>query len=232
MFHLNTFESRAQLDQIFATQVANLLKIAIATKGQASIAVSGGSTPKAFFNALSKEELAWHKVIITLADERWVDEHSDASNTRLVKAHLLQNNAALANFFELKIADQLDQNTLAQLNKHAEETLLPFDVLILGMGEDGHTASLFPCSEQISTALSLTNHNSLMKVQPRTAPYQRITFTLSSLLKSKAVFLHICGENKYQVLQQALVDALAVETMPIRAFLHHKTLNTQVMFAN
>ena len=230
MFTLKNFTSRAVLDQQFAHQVAQLLIQAIAEKGQASIAVSGGSTPKGFFQALSTHDLAWHKVTVTLVDERWVDVNSIDSNTRLVKENLLQNKAAQANFFDLKVTDKLTQVTLESLNEKAKKNLLPFDVVILGMGEDGHTASLFPCSEQIKNALSLDNKHVLMSVSPKTAPYQRITFTLSALLTSKNIFLHLNGENKQQVLTQALDDTNAL-VMPIRAFLHHPTVNIQIMWA-
>ncbi len=230
MIAMHNFSSREQLDLRFAEQVAQLLSNAISEKGSASIAVSGGSTPKGFFEALSKKSLAWDKVTITLADERWVDEASDASNTRLVKDNLLQNNAKDAQFFALKVAANLDEQTLAQLNKTASEQVLPFDVLILGMGEDGHTASLFPCSNEIKQALSLDNSDALMSVQPQSAPHQRITFTLSALLKSTAIFLHICGENKQQVLDKAIASD-DVLVMPIRAFLHATNVTTEVMFA-
>jgi len=231
MIAMHKFSSREQLDLRFAEQVAQLLANAISEKGCASIAVSGGSTPKGFFEALSQKALAWDKVTITLADERWVDETSEASNTRLLKENLLQNNAKEAQFFALKVAATLNEQTLAQLNNTATEQVLPFDVLILGMGEDGHTASLFPCSNEIKQALSPENKDVLMSVQPKTAPHQRITFTLNALLKSTTVFLHICGENKQQVLDKAIAsdDVLA---MPIRAFLHAKDVTTEVMFAH
>ena len=99
MYQMNEFAQRAVLDSVLATSVADILIKAIAEKGQASIAVSGGSTPKGFFTALSNKDLAWDKVTITLADERWVNFESDASNTRLVHENLLQNKAAKANFF-------------------------------------------------------------------------------------------------------------------------------------
>lgn len=230
MYQITEFDDRPTLDVSFAEKVAQILTASIAKKGKASIAVSGGSTPKGFFNALSHKEIAWDKVTITLADERWVDENSDASNTRLVKKNLLQNNASKANFFNFKIADKLNKATLEQLNKQAE-LLLSLDVLILGMGEDGHTASLFPCSEQINEALSLTNSDALISVQPKTAPHQRLTFSLAALLQSKNVFLHLCGESKKQVLKDALADDNAL-IMPIRAFLHSPTVTTKIMYAN
>tara|TARA_R110002050_G_scaffold57996_3_gene130629 strand:+ start:385 stop:1080 length:696 start_codon:yes stop_codon:yes gene_type:complete len=230
MHTLNDFDSKADLDEALAEKVSQLLQLAIATKGKASIAVSGGSTPTGFFKVLSNKSIDWKKVTITLADERWVDLNSDASNTRLVHENLLQNNASVAKFFHLKQGETLSEETLVDLNIAAVNTLLPLDVVILGMGEDGHTASLFPCSEQIAAGLDESNKNALMKVQPKTAPNQRITFSFAALKQSKHVFLHICGDSKKQVLEKALSDNNIFE-MPIRAFLQGNTIDTQVYWA-
>jgi 6-phosphogluconolactonase len=226
---MNEFAQRAVLDSVLATSVADILSTAIEKNGQASLAVSGGSTPKGFFSVLSNKDIAWDKVTITLADERWVNFESDASNTRLVHENLLQNKAASASFFHIKQGEVLNDETLTKLND-AAKAILPLDVLILGMGEDGHTASLFPCSEQINDCLSLTNPNALMKVVPQTAPNDRITFTYSHLAKSKNVFLHSCGESKKSVLDKALAHTNQQE-MPIRAFLQNPEINTQVYWA-
>ena len=230
MYQLNNFDSKAQLDEALAENVSQLLQSAIALKGKASIAVSGGSTPKDFFNILSKKDIEWKNVTITLADERWVELNSIASNTRLVHENLLQNKATGAKFFHLKQGEKLCEETLADLNLAANSALLPLDVVILGMGEDGHTASLFPCSDQIVEGLALTNENSLMKVEPKTAPHQRITFSFAALKQSKNVFLHLCGDNKKQVLDKAL-SASDVFEMPIRAFLQGDGIDTQVYWA-
>jgi len=210
--------------------VSQILAQAIKLKGKASIAVSGGSTPKGFFAELSQSDIEWSKVTITLADERWVSMDSQDSNTRLVHENLLQNKAASARFFHLKDAEQLNESTLSDLNLQANTTILPLDVLILGMGEDGHTASLFPCSDEISQGLAADNSNALLSVVPKTAPYQRISFSFAALSQSKNTFLHLCGENKKVVLNQAMQSEDIFE-MPIRAFLYHPTLNTQIYWA-
>ena len=230
MHQLTEFNSRENLDTELATTITNILADAIKTNGKASIAVSGGSTPKGLFKILSKSELDWSKVTITLADERWVNIDSDASNTRLVHENLLQNNAANAKFFHLKQGEELTPDTLADLNIAAKSSLLPLDVLILGMGEDGHTASLFPCSDEIAAGLAIDNEAALLAVQPKTAPHQRISFTFASLITSKNTFLHLCGEGKQTVLAQALAGSDNFE-MPIRAFLQHPSVNTQVFWA-
>jgi 6-phosphogluconolactonase len=230
MFEQNNFDTREQLDLALADKISGILQQAISQKGKASIAVSGGSTPKGFFKVLSNKNIDWDKVTITLADERWVDINSDDSNTRLVHENLLQNKAAAAKFFHLKQGEDLCDETLADLNIAANSTLLPLDVLILGMGEDGHTASLFPCSAQIKQALDINNDNALMKVEPTTAPHQRITFSFASLSQSKNTFLHLCGDNKKQVLAKAL-NGDDVFDMPIRKFLQADNIDTQVYWA-
>lgn len=229
MYQLNNFKTRDDLDYALASKVASELIEAISSKGKASIALSGGSTPKGFFNKLSQIDLAWDKVTITLADERWVEFESDASNTRLVHESLLQNKAEKATFFHLK-RGELSAQTLKELNVEAKEQLLPFDVLILGMGEDGHTASLFPCSKQIKQGLDESNQDSLMKVVPQTAPNDRITFTFSHLIQSTNIILHVCGDNKKVVLDKAINGNDEFE-MPIRAFLNNKNIQTQVFWA-
>ncbi|WP_019027875.1 6-phosphogluconolactonase [Colwellia piezophila] len=230
MHQLTEFLTRNDLDVALAKKVSQLLSEAIKLKGKASIAVSGGSTPKGFFKVLSERDLDWSKVTITLADERWVAIDSQDSNTRLVHENLLQNNATAAKFFHLKQGEEFSDETLNDLNIAAKTSLLPLDVLILGMGEDGHTASLFPCSDEINVGLDEKNDAALLKVQPKTAPHQRISFTFASLITSKNIFLHSCGEAKKTVLTQALKGEDPFE-MPIRAFLHHPSLNTQIFWA-
>ena len=230
MYQLNEFDSKATLDAALAEKVATTLKEAISVKGKASLAVSGGSTPKGFFSALSQYDLPWKKVTVTLADERWVNIDSDASNTRLVCENLLVNKAKDAKFFHLKQGEELCAETLNDLNLAANNTILPLDVLILGMGEDGHTASLFPCSKEINEALSTDNKDVLMKAVPTTAPHDRITFTYASLIESQNVILHIAGASKKEVLEEALANDDAFQ-MPIRAFLHHPEVTTQVFWA-
>ncbi|GAA5144042.1 6-phosphogluconolactonase [Thalassotalea piscium] len=228
MYQINEFKQRESLDQALASKVADILVEAVKSKGKASIAVSGGSTPKGFFKALSQIDLPWANITITLADERWVAFDSADSNTRLVHENLLQNKAVAANFFHLKQDNILSEETLADLNVAAASMLLPLDVLILGMGEDGHTASLFPCSDQIDECFSTSAP--LLRVLPKTAPNERISFSFLSLKESKNIFLHISGTGKKVVLNKALADT-NIKEMPIRAFIQDPEINTQVFWA-
>lgn len=214
-----TFAFPDDLTAQFATDIAGLLADGIASNGRASLVVSGGRTPVALFQTLAQTELDWDKIDITLADERWVDVEDDASNEKLVKTHLLQEFAAKANFIGLKTEHANAEDAVQACTDRLSGMAKPFDVLILGMGEDGHTASLFPCSEQVEAGLDLDSGKEFIAVQPTTAPNQRMSLTLPALLNSKRIFLHLTGESKRQVAQQA--DAGSDETeMPIRAIIH------------
>ena len=228
MMQLQQFSSSDDLNQDFAQRLVGILERAISERGAAYLVVSGGRTPQALFKALSHVELAWDKVTVLLADDRWLDDEQSDSNERLVKATLLQNKAAAAKFISLY------SNTASAFDGAATVleriTALPtFDAVILGMGEDGHTASLFPCSAQITAGLA-PDAPAVLAVEPQTAPYQRMSLSLPRLLDSRNIFLHLVGSNKLPVLNKAMAeqDALA---MPIRAFLHHPQALVTVMYS-
>lgn len=222
------YDSVEQLNADFARRIADILTAAINVSGTASLVVSGGRTPQAMFNTLSKMAIDWSKVSITLADERWVGVDDPASNEAMVKSNLLVNHGAAATFIGLKTAHDDARDAIDECSKNLNSIKTPFDVLILGMGEDGHTASLFPCSEQISQGLDLSNDAQYIAVQPTTAPNQRMSLTLKALLNSKNVFLHLTGTSKKQVLETVLADEDEL-AMPIRAVIHRT--NVELVWA-
>jgi len=214
------YNSVAELNQAFVLKVCSILEQAIKQDGRASLIVSGGRTPVALFQALSMQVLDWSKVDISLADERWVEVDDPASNEKMLREQLLQNNAAVANFVGLKNPATDANDGVQHCNSKLSQIKTPFDVLILGMGEDGHTASLFPCSDQIEAGLDMQSGQNYIAVSPTTAPNQRMSLTLPALVNSRNVFLHLTGESKKQVLQQAL-SGDDFKAMPIRAVLNH-----------
>jgi 6-phosphogluconolactonase len=214
------FRTTEQLNTAFSRKIVKLLRDGIEENGRASLVVSGGRTPAALFDSLSKSSLDWSNVDISLADERWVENTDDASNEKMLRTKLLINNAANANFVPLKTQHSNAEDAVLTCTDNIFKMHRPFDVLILGMGEDGHTASLFPCSEQIAQGLDLESESSYIAVQPTTAPNQRMSLTLPALLNSNQIFLHLTGESKKEVLNTVLDgdDELA---MPIRAVINN-----------
>jgi len=208
---INAFDNADALTSAFADTLIELLKDGIAQRGRASLVVSGGRTPLALFKQLSQTDLEWDKVDITLADERWVGENDEASNTKLVRENLIQIKAAAAHFVTLKTDDADANDGIAEAENRLSSFSLPFDALILGMGEDGHTASLFPCSAQIEDGLNLASGKICIATQPTTAPHQRISLTLPAILNSRNIFIHLTGEKKKQVLEDALANSTELE---------------------
>lgn len=146
------FDSADTLATEFAQTLTDILKSGIETRGRASLVVSGGRTPAALFKTLSNTDLAWDKVDITLADERWVDEDHEASNAASVRKNLLQNKAAAANFVTPKTADADANDAIAEVENRISSFSQPFDALILGMGEDGIQRHCFPAQSRWQTA--------------------------------------------------------------------------------
>ncbi len=214
------YVSTEQLNRSFASNICRILRTGIEENGRASLVVSGGRTPAALFSALSKASLEWDKVDITLADERWVDNSDDASNEKMLRAKLLVNNAANANFVPLKTQHANAEDAVDECTANLQNIHSPFDVVILGMGEDGHTASIFPCSAQVAEGLDLDSGKAYIAVQPTTAPNQRMSLTLPALLNSKNIFLHLTGDSKKQVLETVLSDN-DEQAMPIRAVINN-----------
>lgn len=210
------FDNPEQLAEGLARDVAERLRQAITTNGQATLVVSGGRSPVAFFKALAQQPLDWPKVLVSLADERWVPvEHAD-SNEGLVKQYLLQGPAAAARFLGLyQPADSHDE--AAQAADHALAALPVIDVLILGMGEDGHTASLFPGSPNLHEALRVDGHRRCLPMQAPSVPHERLTLTRRVLAAARSRVLSVSGQGKLDTLRTALAGDDVAE-MPIRAF--------------
>ncbi len=219
-FKENIFSSADELSLAFSKRIVGILQSAIENDGKASLLVSGGRTPIPMFKLLAEQDLDWSKVSISLVDDRWVSEADDASNAKTVKAHLLQGKAAKAHFVGLKMAADDAAEAVSECTQNLADFKRPFDVLILGMGEDGHTASLFPCSAQIKAGLDLSTDAEYIAVQPTSAPHQRMSLTLKAILNSQNLFLHLTGDSKKTVLEKALAGDDAYE-MPIRAVLQN-----------
>lgn len=227
---MHAFASGAELAAGLADKVAEALSAAIATRGSASIAVSGGSTPKAFFQELSSRVLDWDKVTITLVDERFVPPDNPRSNHLLVNANLLKDKAAAAQFLPLyqPAADAKKSAVIATRETRGIDD--PFDIAIVGMGGDGHTASFFPGGNNLKLALDPNTPRGIITMEADGAGEPRLTFTFSSLQDARLLVLHIEGESKKEVLAKAEQPGDEME-MPIRAFLRRAASPLQIYWA-
>ncbi|WP_075292525.1 6-phosphogluconolactonase [Pararhizobium arenae] len=227
---LHQFDNGAALAEGLADAVAEALSTAIAARGKATLVVSGGSTPKAFFQALSSKPIDWPNVVVTLVDERFVPPESDRSNHKLVSDNLLKAAAAGAQFLPLYHAAD-DAERAAELATEATASLgAPFDVVILGMGTDGHTASFFPGGSRLAEALDANTPRGVITMEADGAGEPRLTFTFSSLQDARLLVLHIEGNGKKDVLAKAEAPGDEAE-MPIRAMLRRASSPLQIYWA-
>lgn len=227
-FH--SFLNRKELTEKLSSTIADYLTEGITNNGSASLAVSGGSTPVGLFRTLSTLEIEWEKVFICLVDERWVEPTNDDSNEKLVRTHLLQNNAAAASFTGMKNAAATAGDGADECTQNLKELPMPFDVLILGMGGDGHTASLFPGAKKLSAATDMQSGKICMGIAPLTAPHERMTLTLPAILDSRQIFLHITGQEKKDVLERAQEKG-SVKELPIRFILTQNSTPFNIYWA-
>ncbi len=224
------FADAASLAQNLADAVASVLKVAIAERGAATIAVSGGSTPKRFFQALSTRKLDWSKVTVTLVDERFVPADNPRSNHLLVADNLLQGEAASARFLPLYHSAATADEAAKVASAAIASLPVPFDVVILGMGNDGHTASFFPGGDRLVEALSSATPRGVITMEAEGAGETRLTLTFSSLQDAHFLVLHIEGQAKKDTLENALADG-EEKDMPVRAVLRRAATPVDIYWA-
>ena len=215
------FPDPPALAEALAQSVADDLRTALAERGAASLALSGGNTPKAFMQALALQPLEWPRIAVTLVDERWVPESNARSNAALVRANLLQGPAAAARFVPLYRDAPEPEQALAEVESDLAALPSPFDALVLGMGNDGHTASFFPGGDRLAAALDPSTTALLLPMRAPDAGEPRITLTLPPVLAARHLYLHIEGAGKRQVLAEALSGEGRGNSYPVRSVLKH-----------
>jgi 6-phosphogluconolactonase len=227
---MHSFEIASALAEALADRVATSLTAAIAIRGEATLAVSGGSTPKAFFEALSSRMIDWPQVKVTLVDERFVPEDNPRSNHLLVKTHLLKNAAMAAQFVPLYRPEATIEEAAVTASGIVPGMTGPFDAVILGMGTDGHTASFFPGGDHLAAALDLTLPRRVMTMEAPGAGEARLTLSFSALHDAGLLVVHIEGAEKKSVLDKALSGTDEAD-MPIRAVLERAASTPEIYWA-
>jgi 6-phosphogluconolactonase len=218
------------LSQELATQIAANLAAAIGARGLASLVVSGGRSPVRLFEILRTRAIDWDRVCIALADERWVDPQDAGSNERLVRDTLLKEQAAAARFLGLKNgAPSPDLGAVSAWETFARVPR-PFDTMVLGMGDDGHTASLFPGSPNLPSALNPAAAAGCVGMWSPVPPHARLSLNLSALLDSRRIVVLITGDSKWRTYAAACAPG-PVPDMPIRAVLRQSRAPVDVMWS-
>lgn len=216
---LISFASREAMAARVADLIEAQMRRAIAAEGAGEIAVSGGSTPEALYQELSARNLAWEKTHVTLVDERWVSTDHPRSNEAFVRSAFA--NAEGISITGLFNGAETPRDAVADIEACLDERAKPFDAVVIGMGDDGHTASWFPHADGLETAL--TGTDSVCAIAAKQSDItgtevDRMTLTLSAIKDAQLIVLLLAGGSKRRTFENAL-KAGSIEDMPVRAIL-------------
>jgi len=212
------YRTREQLAEALAAGVAAVLGGGIAERGSALLAVSGGTTPALFFSRLAEADIDWSAVTVTLVDERIAPLDGPRSNFGLLRRTLLTGRAAAARAMPLFDGGPEFPEAAAFAADRIVGGMGTFDVVVLGMGNDGHTASFFPGGDRLAEALDPDCPRHVVAMRAPDAGEPRLTLTLRRILGARFLALHIEGEEKRLTLDKALGGGPETD-MPVRAVL-------------
>lgn len=224
---IEIFPSREALYDAAASVLVATLIDAVAARGQAGFAATGGSTPAPVYDRLAKLTAPWDKITVTLTDERCVPPSDASSNEGLVRRHLLVDRAAKASFAPLYF-EGLAQGDAADRAQAGVARALPFGAVLLGVGPDGHFASLFPGNPVLDAGLDPKSERTVIAV-PAGAPapdLPRISLTFQALIQASLIVLLVTGEAKRMLLEGPVDPAL-----PIAAILNQDHAPVRILWA-
>lgn len=216
-----------ELTIALAARLWDLVESAVEKQGRASIVLSGGSTPVPLYNILRELPLPWEALQLCLSDERWVTVDNDASNEGMLQRELLPGDPPVAMVSMARTVDTVAAEA-DRIDRELGELGARWDVAILGMGSDGHTASLFPHADGLTQAL--TSERNCVAVTPAEVEQARLTLTLRQLLNARRIILLLRGSEKWRVYEEALAGD-DQESMPVRAILHQQEVPVDVYWA-
>lgn len=220
--NFKAFDSPADMQQAACDYIAGRLKHTLGSQDKANIVLSGGSSPRPIYEALSHMDLAWERVTCGLVDERWVRPDEAGSNAAFIHNTLLQNKAAKANFVPMKTDHRTAEQGAKTISKSYGQNFNPLDICVMGMGLDGHTASWFPKAVDLNKALDINNRDAACAFDAKGCPVagdhtERMTLTLPAVMLAKEIILLISGDEK-----RAVFDAAAKKSVydaPVKALL-------------
>jgi 6-phosphogluconolactonase len=230
---INRFDDRSSMVEALQREFSEQLQQALEQRQQATLLLSGGSTPEPLYQQLSRTDLAWERINVALVDERWVNSDNVASNERFLRESLCVNQASKATLLGMKNNAASVFDGVDECNSNYARLPKPYDICLLGMGGDGHTASLFPGAAGLDEAL----HSQLPCAAIRANPSEvtgkllhRMTLTAPQILSSEKLILMITGDAKWQVFEKAS-NALDATRLPISFFIHQTRLPLEVYWS-
>lgn len=227
---LHRFDDPERLADALSERLVERLRAGIAQRGTASLIVSGGRTPLPLFERLAVTDLGWNHVKIGLADERWVGIDDPGSNERFVREHLLHGHAAAAAFVGLKNEAATAARGASAAWRLVSNLPRPFDVVLLGMGDDGHTASLFPDSPNLAKALDPEAAPGCAATRAPVAPQERLSLNCAALLDAHEIIVSSAGDAKWRVYESAIGSG-PTDEMPIRAIFRQQRTPVEFFWA-
>jgi 6-phosphogluconolactonase len=232
MAQLTRFPDMAAAVAALTDLAVRRLEDALAARGEAAMVCSGGTTPAPFYDALSQQPLDWSRVWVTGSDERWLAPGAPDTIDHLLHTHLLRDRAAQARFVPLKTGDVEPEAAEAEVHARITAMPRPFAFTLLGMGPDGHTASLYPGAPELERALDRRDPALARAVRPSSAVGSslRMSLTLRALLGSDLIAIFFRGEEKLSVYEAALAgrDPAA---LPVGAVLRQEETPVQAFWA-
>jgi len=225
MSELLEFADADTMNRVLADAIVERLTAGVTRNGRASLVVSGGTTPGDLFDVLATRNAPWKDVWVTLSDERWVDPASERSNEHLVRKRLLKDKAAAARFVPLKTAAPHASEAAAASGAAIASMPRPFDVMLLGLGNDGHTASLIPGAEGLARALDRGDPAMVGAIRPpdSSGMGERMTLTLRAILDARWIALLIRGAEKLETYKR-VKDGSDLLEAPVRGVLRQQTV--------
>ena len=222
------FDSRDAAASALANHVVDSLDAAIRERGNASLIVSGGTSPLTTFHVLSQRKLSWRNVTIVPSDDRLVPIAHEDSNEGMIRRELLQNEAAEAQLLSLVESENPDRGQLEALNSRLAKLARPIDLVVLGMGDDGHTASLFPNTPGIDNALRSADE--CVVQYPPHLKIPRISLTPKFMLDAREIVLLFFGDKKRAIYDRAAGSG-DIRDLPVRFVLHQQSVPVNIYWA-
>ena len=199
---IKNFENINILESSLVKKISLYISVAIKNYGDARILLSGGSTPINLYSSLSQENIDWGKVKVGLVDERFVDQKSNYSNETHIKNNLIKNSAKTAILSSMVCCIDNELLNLEMVRSNYSCFIERTDFTLLGMGNDGHTASIFPNDKESDKLMNSINIGVYSTKAPN-YPYNRITCSKEFIAKSNAIVLFFTGEHKFNILKNS-----------------------------